>query len=93
MEGIREKFLWRKAFLSKVVGYNCHFKKKNLSISTFLEFLEYWKFREATFFFFYYGRYFMRLSIHAELEQLDFVNKSIWLLFDGPRSTVISLMF
>ena len=84
MEGIREKFLWRKAFLSKVVGYACHFKKKNLSISTFLEFLEYWKFGRPRFFFFFkYGCYFMHLPIHAELEQLNsLINLSDYSLTD-----------
>ena len=84
MEGIREKFLWRKAFLSKVVGYACHFKKKKSLYQHFSRISRILKIRKATFFFFFkYGCYFMHLPIHAELEQLNsLINLSDYSLTD-----------
>ena len=53
MEGIREKFLWRKAFLSKVVGYACHFKKKKSLYQHFSRISRILEIRKATFFLFF----------------------------------------
>ena len=53
MEGIREKFFWRKAFLSKDVGYACHFKKKKSLYQHFSRISSILKIRKATFFFFF----------------------------------------
>ena len=84
MEGIREKFLWRKAFLSKVVGYACHFKKKKSLYQHFSRISRILKIPEGhVFLSFLYGCYFMYLPIHAELEQLNsLINLSDYSLTD-----------